>query len=444
MPIQVDDSLDTIVRSAGFDSLRDAFVDGMHNSRTILRPLKQVQTKLLLDAGEAMGNYHAAFRGYHAFLATLLIVLFTTLARVRSWPGVASLVFALAVLTGMQTFTGLLREAYPVNHFLLVAIYGLALLGIAQSRGGWLADVAAVAVFVAATLTLESGILLLPIALAGYVAGLRGVSRWGVAAVVLLTAGYIALRVGYLGMEGATLGERATGFGAGMLSSAEQIERFSGNPLPLYVYNIAMAGVSVLLSQPEMGQWTIVQAWRDADLTPVFWVSVLSSLATTALIAWYLLGVGESGARRWREPVPFVFLAVLASNALVSYAYAKTEIVSLAGAFYALVAFMAMSAWLQRRSERSGMRAVAVALALALLGTGWAIRSAGLHFKLRHGAFDARGGWAGVLAPAERDDWPQDPRILSLLTRLKDEALTRRSSAATALPRVYQEWWGED
>lgn len=444
MPIQVDDSLDTIVRSAGFDSVRDAFVDGMHNSKTILRPLKQAQTKLLLDLGDRLGNHHAAFRGYHALLATLLVVLFTSLAGARSWPGVAALAFALAVLIGMPTFTGLLREAYPVNHFLLVAIYGLALLAIARSRGGWVADVAAVVVFVAATLTLESGILLLPIAVAGYVAGLRGISRWGVAAIVTLTAGYIGLRVGYLGMAGAALGERTTGFGAGMLSSAEQIERFSDNPLPLYVYNIAMAAISVVLSQPETGQWTIVEAWRDGEIPPVFWVAVASSLATTVLIGRYLLARGSAGMRRWREPVPFVFLALLASNAIVSYAYAKTEIISLAGVFYALVAFLAMSELLQQPLARSRARTLIVAAALAALASGWAVRSAGLHFKLRHGAFDARGGWAAVLPPNTRDEWPQDPRIVALLQRLKDEALTRRNAAATALPRGYQQWWGED
>jgi hypothetical protein len=444
MPIQVDDSLDTIIRSAGFESVRDAFVDGMRNSKTILRPLKQVQTKLLLDLGERLDDQHAAFRGYHALLAALLIVLFTSLAGARSWPGVAALAFALAVLIGMPTFTGLLREAYPVNHFLLVAIYGLALLAIARSRGGWIADIAAVVVFVAATLTLESGILLLPIALAGYIAGLRGISRWGVAAIVALTAGYIGLRAGYLGMEGAALGERATGFGASMLSSADQIERFSDNPLPLYVYNIAMAAISVVLSQPEMGQWTIVEAWRDGEVPPVFWLSILTSLATTALIGWYLLTRGSTGLRRWREPVPFVFLALLASNAIVSYAYAKVEVVSLAGVFYALVAFLAMSELLQRPLARSRARTLAVAAALAILASGWAMRSAGLHFKLRHGAFDARGGWAAVLSPAAPDEWPRNPRLVALLLQLKEEALTRRNAAATALPRGYQQWWGED
>jgi hypothetical protein len=84
------------------------------------------------------------------------------------------------------------------------------------------------------------------------------------------------------------------------------------------------------------------------------------------------------------------------------------------------------------------------AVVLAALGSAWAIRSAGLHFKLRHGAFDARGGWAAVLPPDAHDTWPKDERTLTLLTRLKEEAVTRRNAAATSLPSAYQQWWGED
>ena len=34
------------------------------------------------------------------------------------------------VLTGLHTSGGMMREAYPINHFLLVAIYSLAVFAI--------------------------------------------------------------------------------------------------------------------------------------------------------------------------------------------------------------------------------------------------------------------------------------------------------------------------
>ena len=41
-----------------------AFVDGLHNSPTMLRPLKDVRTRLLVQAGEALGGrHHLVFAG---------------------------------------------------------------------------------------------------------------------------------------------------------------------------------------------------------------------------------------------------------------------------------------------------------------------------------------------------------------------------------------------
>jgi hypothetical protein len=147
---------------------------------------------------------------------------------------------------------------------------------------------------------------------------------------------------------------------------------------------------------------------------------------------------------RWREPIPLVFLVALVTNALVSYAYLKTEIMSVAGVLYALAAFVAMREVLGRTRARTRAAAVVLCVLLTTISGAWAVRSAGLHFKLRHGAFDARGGWAEVLPPADRDQWPGNPQDVALLERLKQEAVTRRNVAATALPRAYQRWWGQD
>ena len=442
IPIQVDDSLEVIVRTSESPSVAAVFVDGLHGSHTMLRPMREVQTRLLVDLGKGLGDYHLAFRGYHAAIAALLVALFTYLARVRAWPDVAALVFALTVLTGMTTTAGLLREAYPVNHFLLTALYGLSTLAIARSRGGWIADVVAGAVFLLAVFTLESGLLLLAIAAVAYATGLRGISRWGLCGLVAIAIGYVALRSGYLGMEGAQLGDRATGFGVGELTIAEQIDRFGPNPAPVYIYTVVMAALTVLLSQPDVGQWTIVEAWQRGDIPPVLWVAVLSSTATTALIAWYVLGRSGTGRRRWREPLPSVFLVLLAGNAIMSYAYAKNEIVSLAGVFYALVAYAAMAECLGRARPR--MAALVIAVVFTGVSGAWAIRSVGLEFKLSQGSFNARGGWAGVLPPDRPDTWPRDPRTLTMVSQLKQEAVMRRGNIVTRLPRRHTRWWGED
>ena len=442
IPIQVSDALETIERALAVPSLPASFASGLGNSASMLRPLREVRTKLLVEVGDALGGrYHIAFRGYHALAGVVLVLLFVGMAAPRTWTDVTALAFALAVLTGMHTFSGMFREAYPVNHFLTITTYTLATFGLARSRGGWLADAAAVACLVIALMTLESGVLVFVVAVAAAASGARGISRRGLAAMAVVLAGYAYLRVGYLGLHTAGLGEHATGLWAGVLSPSEQVARFGANPWPLYAYNVVMSAISVLLSQPSAGRWTVAEAWQHGGLSPVFVVEMGSSALTTALIAWYVLARDDAGRRRWRDPLVVVFGAVLGVNAAVSWAYAKNEIIGTAGVFYALAACAAARAWLLR-APRWPMGA-AVAL-LAIVSTGWAVRDAGLHFKLRHTAFVSRSEWATELMPSERQEWPSDARRLEVVSRLKAEAVARQAPPPAQMPEWAEAWWGEE
>ena len=443
VPIQVEDSLEIIQRVIPMPSATAAFVDGLLNSRTMLRPLKEVRTRLLVQTGEALGGrYHLVFRGYHAIAGAILIALFVWVCRARSWTDVAALAFGLAVLTGMHTFVGLFREAYPVNHYLIVAVSALATFGLAQSRGGWLADLAAIVLLASAALSFESGLLVWPIAVAAYASGLRGISRRGVAIMTLLVVLYAVLRVGVLGKQGAGIGERGTGFGAATLTETEQIERFGNRPLVFYAYNVTTAVSSVLLSQPQIGRFTVVGAWNNGPLPPVFIVQIGSSLLTSLLVAWYVFRRGPSGARRWGEPVPLTLFAVLAISALMSYAYAKDEIISTAGVFFAVAAYTAARELLSLRPA-SWVGALLLVFCVAL-SSAWAIRSAGLHLRLRHGAFESRSGWANVLTPLAPATFPGDPHTRQVVSRIRDEALLHPTVAPAMLPKWTELWWGED
>ena len=443
VPIQVSDSLEVIERVIPMPSAAAAFVDGLHNSPTMLRPLKEVRTRLLVQAGEALGGrYHLVFRGYHAVAGALLIALFVWVCRARSWTDVAALAAALAVLTGMHTFVGLFRESFPVNHYLIVAVSALATFALAQSRGGWLADLAAIALLANAALSFESGLLVWPVAVAAYASGLRGISGRGVVLMTVVVVLYAGLRVGYLGKAGAGVGERGTGFGAGALTQEEQIERFGNRPLVLYAYNVTMTASSVLLSQPQIGRFTVVSAWNNGSLPPVFIVQIASSLLTTVLVAWYAFSRGPTGSRRWREPVPLSFLAVLAVSALMSYAYAKDEIISTAGVFYAAAAYVALRALFALRPP--AWAGALLILVLLSVSSAWAMRSAGLHLRLRHGAFEARSEWAYVLWPTSRAAWPKDAHTLQVVSRMREEALLHPTVAPAMLPKWTELWWGED
>lgn len=443
VPIQVSDSLEVIERVIPMPSAAAVFVDGLHNSPTMLRPLKGVRARLLVEAGDALGGrYHLVFRGYHALAGAALIALVVWVCRVRSWPDVAALAAALVVLTGMQTFVGLFRESFPVNHYLIVAICALATFALARSRGGWLVDLAALVLLATAALSFESGLIVWPVALAAYLSGLRGISRRGVVLMTVLVVLYAGLRVGYLGKQSTGIGERGTGFGAGTLTAEEQVERFGNQRALFYGYNVAAAVGAVLLSQPQAGQFTVVNAWNKGPLPPVFIVQMASSLATTLLIGWYLLSRGPGGARRWREPIALTFLAVLGVSALMSYSYTKDEIVSTAGVFYAVLSYTALQGLFSSRPPAwAGAMLVVVAIAAS---SAWAFRSAGLHLRLRHGAFEARAGWAYVLWPTDASRWPKDEHTRRVVARMRDEALLHPTVAPSLLPKWTEDWWGAD
>ena len=461
IPIQVSDSVQIIETVDRTPSVTTAFTEGLHASRTMLRPMRQVGTKLLLEVAHGIGDrYNLAFRGFHAATAALLIVLFTFVARPRDWTSVAALAFAMLVLTGLHTFGGMMREAYPINHFLLIAIYSLAVFAIAESKGGVLADVAACVLFVIASLTLESGLVILGIALAAYISGLRGISRGALAAMGVLAFGYIVLRVPVLHMIGNSVGERQTGFGTDMMNTSQLRERFSATPWLLYAYTILCSLLTVPFSQPIAGQWTAFQPW-DPAAPPLFFLNDIgTSLVATAIVAWYMARRRPpDGRRRWLDPAPLVMLATLAGSAVLSYAYAKSEIMSTAGVFYALVVYLAVRELAERvvrlpevrlqpdtidssDSVVSAFRRTIIIVAVLFVSSAWAWRAMGLQYRLQRGAFEARSEWVLRMPPYNNPPIPASEARLT--PKLLDEALHRGRTNPYLLWPPYARLWGEN
>jgi hypothetical protein len=453
IPIQVSDSVEILEVVDREPSVAAAFTQGLHASKTMLRPMRQVGTRLLLAVAHAASDrYNVVFRGFHAATAALLIVLFTYVARPRDWSGVAALCFAMLVLTGLHTFTGMMREAYPINHFLLIAIYCLAVFAVAESRGGLVVDMVACTLFVIASLTLESGLVVFGVALAAYMAGARGISRGALIAMALLAAGYVVLRGPLLHMTGNVVGERQTGYGTEMLTTSELRSRFGNMSWLLYGYTILSSVLTVPLSQPVAGQWTAFAPW-DPQAPPLFFLNDIgTSLVTTAVVVWYLWRRRPpDGRRRWRDPAPLSMLAVLLGSAVLSYAYAKSEIMSAAGVFYALVAYLAvreLAEVLVRLMPDptipvgSAFRRTIVIVLVLIVSSAWAWRAMGLQYRLQRGAFEARSEW--VLRTPPFSPPPVQPAEARLTPRLLDEALHRGRTNPFLLWPPYARLWGEN
>ena len=461
IPIQVSDSVEILEVVDREPSVAAAFAQGLHASKTMLRPMRQVGTRLLLDVAHATGDrYNAVFRGFHAAAAALLIALFTYVARPRDWSGAAALCFALLVLTGLHTFGGMMREAYPINHFLLVAIYCLAAFAIAESRGGVVADIVACTLFVIASLTLESGLVVFGVAVAAYVAGLRGISRRALVAMAILAGGYLVLRVPLLHMTANVVGERQTGYGTEMLTTSELRARFGNVPWLLFGYTILCSLLTVPLSQPVAGQWTAFAPW-DPQAPPLFFLNDIgTSAVATAVVVWYLWRRRPpDGRRRWRDAAPMAMGAVLVGSAILSYAYAKSEIMSAAGVFYALVVYLAVRELVEvlvrlkpdptnpvgsafTHAVGAAFRRTIVLVLVLFVSTAWAWRAMGLQYRLQRGAFEARSEWVLRMPPFNPP--PVAAAEARITPRLRDEALHRGRTNPYLLWPPYARLWGEN
>jgi hypothetical protein len=420
MPIQVTDSLGEILDAQRSPSAWTSFTTSF-GTEAYLRPLRIAQIKALFDAA-AGEHYWLVYRGFHALLVIAATLLFVGAMRVGTWVDTAAAAFALAVFIGLHTFRGTVQEAFPINHFLEIAVCCLAAVHLTRSRGGWWIDAAAVTLFAAAVLTLESGVLVWVVVAAAWIAGWRGVSSRGLALMTVCLGAYLYARFGYLSTGVPTLAERSSGYLLSILDPPELERRFGERPWLFYGYNVGASMLSVLFSEPQAGVFTAVRAWLDDRVMPRVIIPLATSLATTALIVWVAAAAFRQREASDGQRLIGIAAAVIVANAILSFAYTKDEVMSAAGVFYALAAYAGMRAALAWRPAGAG--AIVVPALLCCLACGWAIRAAGLHYVLRSQAIKHQVDWVELPRRWQRDgEWPHDPGQRALVLRLRHEAV---------------------
>lgn len=426
IPVQVTDSLVPLLQAQQAPSWWAA-VTASADSAGYLRPLRIGQIQWLFDVSG--GHYFAVYRGFHVLLMTACLVLFALAVRVREAAGVWALALGMTILTGLHTFLGTVWEAYPINHFLEVVVFCLFVHVLAESRGGWWADGLAVLTLAVAALTLESGLLVWVVAAVAWGTGAPGLSRRGIALMTLVLGAYLVLRFGYFSTGLPGLVERSTGFGTEKLDPAELTRRFGERPWLFYGYNVVSSIGSVLLSQPRAGVWTLLAERGQGGVSPGTVLNVAASLLTTAAVV-------VTAARRWpswrarlftrADRAVLLAVALVLANAVLSYGYTKDEIVSVAGAFYALAVTHVARAWLTERGAEGATRAALTAALIVVVTAWWAVRAVGLHYQMHQMAHDVRNEWVGV------DAWldgqraaPATPDGRALVDQLRNDALAR-------------------
>lgn len=445
IPLQVTDSLVPMLDAQHTPSVAAAMIRSA-GTTSYLRPLRAAQIQALFELSN--GHYFLAYKGFHVLLVMACFALFVLVVDAGVPARVAALPFALTVLTGLHTFRGTVWEAYPVNHSLEVVGFCLLALVLCQSRGGRWADAGAALIFLAASLTVESGLLVWVVVATAWLCGARGVSTRGLLVVTALLAGYLWFRFDHLATGVPALSERSSGFGLRQLDPGEIMRRFGERPYVFYAYNVASSFLSVLFSEPRAGIWTIPAELARGRVAAGTAINVAASTVTTLLIAWFVAGRRHAWRQRRFErddQIVVVALAVVLANAVISYGYTKDEILGPGGAFYSLAAFVALAAALQRApglAPRRPTLAAAWGLVLALTSCAWVERAIGLHYQMNLIAFYDRNEWVYV------DDWlrtqqaaPATDAGRALVGQLREEALEGASVNPYLLSPRLDQWF---
>lgn len=444
-PLQVNDCVDNLL-----EVQRNGFwgpVASQFTSHAFLRPFLWAQLAITFQL--ANGHYHEMYKAIHALQLVATALLFVNLLRVRSVAGLLAVPFGVAMLFASHTFTGTIVEGFPINTFLTIVVCGLIAANLSFGEPGRWRDVAAGALFVFAAFTVESGLLVWVIVVAGWLAGARGISKRGVAIVTALLLGYFGLRFGPLHVGVPALIERSSGFAFRVLDPPELMARFGAHPWVFYAYNVASQVLTVLFAEPKGGVFVFVRRLTSGELLPRDVIAVAATTGATLLIVWYAV----SRLRDWRrghvehgDRLLVVFAAVLVANAVLSYAYTKDVIVSPAGVFHALVATVACAYGLARLERATSLRwsTAGVTLALFLLSAGWAVKLVGIHYHLHDTAFTNRNDWMEMGPTTTRWEVPKDPRGAAMIRQLYQQAVRMRVPGTYVYPAhawTYFESW---
>jgi hypothetical protein len=437
IPIQVSDSYGNLVQAQagtlGSIVYDQSFAEGF------LRPFLWAHIRVVYDLSH--GNYYAWFRGWHVGQVIVLTILFLRLLKPRTAAAAVAVTIGLAALIGMHTFAGTILEAFPINAYMTILICCYLAADLALGTPHWWRDVAVAVLLVFAALSVESGLLIAVVVVAAYLTGARGVSRWGLAAVVLLVAGYLALRFAVLDVGTPGLEERSSGFGFSILERDDVQSRFGAAPRLFYLYNIGTSFLSVLFSEPRAGVWSATRNFLYGDeLSIALLVNLVASTLGTLILIWYMWRRRHDWvARRFTrdDQLVAIFVAVTCANAVISYAYTKDVILSPAGIFYAAAFTVAVKALLETTQvSASPLRIAALTMVLLVLSGAWAFRTVGIHVALRSTATSVRNEWVYI------DEWIRDQGLkpdaagLALKQRLQTDAILTHP----ARPEVMGDW----
>lgn len=403
LPIQLTDGASNMISVADTGAWQ-VFVDKLTNEG-FFRPLMWPPYRLVMDWSG--GAYFLWFKAIHIAQLLVLLLLLARWLRVETGTGFVAFLFGMAVLVGGHTFPGTIREAFPINHFLLMAVCTLGAAVLAAERPRLVNDVLVVVLLAYAALTIESGLLVWVAAVWAWCLGWRGLSRWTVLALTAGVAAYFVVRFLWFHTGTPGLVERSTGFGFAPMSPEDIQRRFGDRPFLFYGYNVSGALLSLVFGEPRGGVYRFVRGFVTGPHEPWMWLNVACATGASLLIGtafWRRRAHLRTGLTH-EDRVLLMLPALAAASAFFCYAYLKDVVLSVAGVFIAAAAAVAMGDALRGLAVRAWRPvSVVTVAALTVLSSAWAVKFIGIHYSVWKESISIRKEWAQVDRWLERQE----------------------------------------
>jgi hypothetical protein len=426
--------------------------------RSWYRPLYHLTWMALWRGTGSLDTALVLFKGIEVAAVGGLIALLIWHLRPRTPIAAAAATFAVAVLVGTPGFRDNLELPLiytTVGMPLLLIVWMLV-----EREGRWWYTPVILALAILAIGYKEQGLVIVPVVLVGWWMGAPGASRTTAAAMVAMTAVYLAVRFSTSGSWPTFVQD--VGYGFTMLSPDQATTRFGNFPVGMYAYNVIATTTNILFSEPTAGVFTIVRDLRNGEIAAWEINHVISSASLTALIVWWGVGALRENLKTqipnpkskkggiwglgfgiWdlNRATPWsvesrVFVATViavAASAALGFNYTRDRLGGMAAVFYALAAYYAVRTAAERLVDAPRRLRISVGVVLVLLAGAWQLRTIGTVEHARLTAFKDRREWMTNLQ-LRRVEFARRAPYLRILNAMVDQGTTRPVPRPTAMP----------
>ena len=366
------------------------------------RPLFHLTLSGIWLNAATLGAKLAWVKALHIAPMLLLVVLFAWHVRPARLRDAAAALVATAVLVGSPGFRDNLEIPLSYTAVGMPLLLGVWML-LHRAPRWWTAPVVVMLTLVAIGFK-EQGLAIIPMVVVAWWTRAPGARRGLAISVVVLACAYVAFRLNW--REGWPIFEQSMGLGFDVVEASDAIARFGEFPYWMYAYNSASTVANVLFAEPIRGRFVLTRSIVYWQTEPWAFIHLISSIGTTAVIAWWgVRKLKETARDGWSEESrTFVaMIVVLLACGALSFNYSRDRLGGMALVLYAASGYFACRAAVVSAANASRPRRLAVAAALVMLALGWHVRALGTIEVTRMVSWRNHNAWLTDLVQRRRE-----------------------------------------